>query len=380
MQIFVKTLKGLEEILERELIDLGGDEVRIEKRGVSCYGDEEFLYKCNLNLRTALRVLVPIHECIVHTERDFYRKMKKFDWSQYLDLNQTFAIDAVVNSTVFNHSKFVALRTKDALVDQFREINDERPSVDVKNPDVRFNVHIAEKRVTLSLDSSGYSLHRRGYRQDGHEAPINEVLAAGMVLMSGWKGESDFIDPMCGSGTIVVEAGLVAKNRAPHLYSKNLGFTKWKNFNSALWEKVKEDAVANENIISCNIKGGDINQDYVESAILATRAMKLEHDIAIKHISFFDSKSEVDAGVLITNPPYGERMQEDEINAWYKTIGDQMKTHYQGFSAWIISSNLQALKFIGLKPKRKIPLMNGALECKVHQYELYAGSKRVDIN
>lgn len=376
MQIFIKTFKGLEEVLKQEVLELGGEDVRVEKRGVSCYGDKAFLYKCNLHLRTALRVLVPIHECVVHTERDFYKKMKRFKWSDYMDLNSSFAIDSVVNSRVFNHSKFIALRTKDAIVDQFREEFDERPDVDVKSPDVRFNIHIAEKKVIVSLDSSGFSLHKRGYRQEGHEAPINEVMAAGLVLQSQWKGQTDFVDPMCGSGTILVEAALIAKNRAPQLYNDQLNFQKWKNFDAKLWEEIKVEARKQEKEVSCEIKGGDILQEYVESAILATRKMKLEYDVQVKHISFFDSKSDSDTGVLITNPPYGERLKEDEINAFYKKIGDQLKTHYHGFSAWIISSNMQALKFVGLKPKRKIPLMNGALECKVHQYELYAGSKR----
>ncbi|MFT6715930.1 MAG: putative N6-adenine-specific DNA methylase [Saprospiraceae bacterium] len=379
MKLFIKTFKGLEEILFEEIISLGGKKVKVEKRGVSCEGDKAFMYKCNLHLRTALRVLVPVEEYIVHTERDFYRKMKKVDWSKYMDINQTFAIDAVVHSRAFNHSKFIALRAKDGLVDQFRERYDIRPNVDVKNPDVRFNIHIAEKKVILSLDSSGYSLHKRGYRTERHVAPINEALAAGLVLQSGWNGKTPFIDPMCGSGTIVVEAALIAKNRAPRLYSESLGFTKWNDFDQELWEKVKTEAQSQENEIKVPIKGGDLSQDYVEMAQRSVARMKLEDDVAIKHISFFDSVGEENGGVMIANPPYGERLDDDsdEINAFYKKIGDQMKTNYKGYSAWIISSNMQALKFVGLKPKRKIPLMNGALECKVHQYELYAGTRKI---
>lgn len=379
MKLFIKTFKGLEEILSDEVKALGGKKVRVEKRGVSCEGDKEFMYKCNLHLRTALRVLVPVEEYVVHTERDFYRKMKKVDWSKYMDINQTFAMDAVVHSRVFNHSKFIALRAKDALVDQFRDRYDIRPNVDVKNPEVRFNIHIAEKKVILSLDSSGYSLHKRGYRTDRHVAPINEALAAGLVLQSGWKGDTPLMDPMCGSGTIAVEAALIAKNRAPRLYSESLGFTKWNDFDEELWKKVKDNAVKQERGIKVSIKGGDLSQDYVELAKRSVERMKLENEVEIKHISFFDAIGEEEGGVLIANPPYGERLDDnsDEINAFYKRIGDQMKTNFKGYSAWIISSNMDALKRVGLKPKRKIPLMNGALECKVHQYELYGGSRKL---
>jgi putative N6-adenine-specific DNA methylase len=380
MKLFIKTFKGLEELLAEEVKSLGGKKVKIEKRGVSCEGDKEFMYKCNLYLRTALRVLIPIEEYIVHTERDFYKKMKKVDWSKYMDINQTFAIDSVVNSRAFNHSKFIALRAKDALVDQFRERYDIRPNVDVKDPEVRFNIHIAEKKVIVSLDSSGYSLHKRGYRTERHVAPINEALAAGLVMQTGWKGETPFVDPMCGSGTIAVEAALIAKNRAPRLYSQSLGFTKWNDFDKKLWEEVKAEAERGEKEIRVAIKGGDLSQDCVEMALRSVERMKLEKEVEIKHISFFDAVGEEDGGLLIANPPYGERLDSDdtdeEINAFYKKIGDQMKTNFKGYNAWIISSNMQALKFVGLKPKRKIPLMNGALECKVHQYELYAGTRK----
>jgi len=379
MKLFIKTFKGLEEILAEEVRSLGGKHVRIEKRGVSCEGDKRFMYKCNLQLRTALRVLIPVEEYIVHTERDFYRKMKKVNWAEYMDINQTFAIDSVVNSRAFNHSKFIALRAKDALVDQFREQYDMRPNVDVNHPEVRFNIHIAEKKVIVSLDSSGYSLHKRGYRTERHVAPINEALAAGLVLQTGWNGSSPFVDPMCGSGTIAVEAALIAKNRAPRLYSESLGFTKWNDFDEEMWKDVKEEAVDGEREIKVSIKGGDLSQDYVEMAQRSVSRMKLESDVEIKHLSFFDAVGEENGGLMISNPPYGERLDDnnDEIEAFYKKIGDQMKTNFKGYSAWIISSNMQALKCVGLKPKRKIPLMNGALECKVHQYELYAGTRKI---
>lgn len=377
MKLFIKTFKGLEEILSQEIESLGGKRIRLEKRGVSCEGDKEFMYRCNLHLRTALRVLIPVEEYVVHTEKDFYRKMKKVPWSKYMDINQTFAFDAVVHSRAFNHSKFIALRAKDALVDQFRENYDMRPNVDTTDPEVRFNIHIAEKKVILSLDSSGYSLHKRGYRTARHLAPINEALAAGLILQSGWHGEKPFIDPMCGSGTIAIEAALIAKNRAPRLYSESLGFTKWNDFDNTLWTKVKDDAQAQEKEVKVLIKGGELSQDFVEMAERSVERMKLENEIQIKHISFFDAVGENEGGVLITNPPYGERLEEEEIDALYKKIGDQMKTNFKGYQAWIISSNMQALKFIGLKPRRKIPLMNGALECKVHQYELYSGTRKV---
>lgn len=376
MQVFVKTLKGLEEVLAQEIRDLGGEDIKVSNRGVSCYGDLEFVYKCNLMCRTALRVLVPIGEYIVHTERDFYRKMKKVDWSEYMTIDQTFAIDAVSHSKIFRHSKFMALRVKDAIVDQFKERVGERPNVETQNPDIRFNVHIADKKVVLSLDSSGYSLHRRGYRVEGHESPINEVLAAGILKLTNWSGDQPLIDPMCGTGTIVIEAALMAQNKCPHVKRKGFSFTNWKSFDKKAYADLLNDIDSNVKEGDLQIIGQDINTEVVDIARRTIQIAGLSKVIQLKQQSFFDGKNQLENGILISNPPYGERLDLDNSVAFYKSIGDQLKSNYQGFEAWLISSNFPALKMLGLRPSKKIPMVNGALECKLQKYELYAGSKK----
>ena len=367
----------MEEILSQEVKALGGKNIEILKRGISCEGDLEFVYKANLHLRTALRILLPIYEFMAHTERDLYRKVIKFDWSTLFTQNQTFAIDSVVFSTIFKHSKFVALRVKDAIVDQFKDKFGERPNVDVQFPDVRLSVHISEKIVSISLDSSGSSLHKRGYRNGDHEAPLNEALAAGIILMSDWDKKSNFYDPMCGSGTLLMEAAYIASNTPPRINLSYFGFMKWNDFDAVLWDKIKSDAKKEIIEVGNIIFGSDIKPKYVQMAKSSIEFLKLNKIITVSECDFNDKEIISNGGVLITNPPYGERLKEDDIFDFYKCIGDFLKTKCKGMSAWIISSNLEALKRIGLKPSRKISLFNGPLECKMHKFELYDGTKRV---
>ena len=376
MEIFIKTLKGLEEILKDEVEVIGGKNVAIENRGVSCQGDTRFLYRANYELRTALRVLLPKFHFLAHTERDFYRKAKKIDWSEILTPDMTFAVDAVCHSKVFRHSKFIGLRLKDAIVDQFKDATGTRPNVDVQKPDVLINLHITELKVIISIDSSGDSLHKRGYRAGVHDAPINEVLAAGILKMTQWKGEVPFIDPMCGSGTFLLEAAMLASNTAPQKINRDLGFTRWKNFDSALFQEIIKAADQRELPLP-TILGSDIDAKSVSLAQTAIRRLGWENQIQVSKTSFFKSENTFEDGVLVFNPPYGERLNEADIIDFYRQIGDQMKANYSGFSAWIISSNLPALKHVGLKPSKKVELMNGALPCKLHLYELYSGTKRV---
>ena len=306
MKLFIKTLKGLEELLKDEVLALGGREVQIENRGVSCEGDLKFLYRANYELRTALRVLVPTYHFMAHTERDFYRKVKKIDWSEVLSTEMTFAVDAISHSKVFRHSKFIGLRLKDAIVDQFKENTGTRPNVDVHRPDILINVHITELKVIISLDSSGDSLHKRGYRSGGHEAPINEVLAAGILKMTNWDGKVPLIDPMCGSGTFLIEAGMMASNMAPQKLNKDLGFTRWKNFDESLYQEIIKTADLKEQALP-SIQGLDIDNQSVAVAKRAVEKLGWSNQIKVRQASFFKEENKHDKGFLVFNPPYGER-------------------------------------------------------------------------
>ena len=376
MKYVVKTFHGLEETLCEELRELGAKEVVAQKRAVAFGGDLETLYKANLHLRTALRILQPIHAFQALNERQLYRRIMDFDWSEYLGLKQTFAIDSIVFSNRFRHSQYVALKMKDAIVDQFRKKTGKRPSVDTRNPDVRFSVHVNHTHFTLSIDSSGDSLHKRGYRKQGHRAPLNEVLAAGMIRISGWDKKSPLIDPMCGTGTIPMEAALMAANIPPGLSRKNFAFMNWKSFQPAIWSKVLKEARKQQNYEVGPIIGSDMSAKAIaickESAALA----KLDKYVSFRQMPLDQFKTEYEEGWLIINPPYGERLEKADINQFYNEMGSHLKHHFTGFQAWILSSNREALKFVGLKPSRKLTLFNGALECKFQQYELYAGSRK----
>jgi putative N6-adenine-specific DNA methylase len=376
VKLVAKTLYGLEDLLAAELKAIGANHVNKGVRAVYFEGSKEIMYRANLECRTAIRILQIVHTFNVYNELHLYDQMKAFNWPHYLDLDQTFAVDAAISSKYFNHSKYVALKTKDALVDRFREEMGARPNVNVMTPTLRINVHIQDRECTLSMDSSGDSLHKRGYRIHGLDAPINEVLAAGMIGLSGWQGDRPFLDPMCGSGTMVIEAALKAYNIPSNLNRKSFGFQNWKNYDAALWEKIKDQARAAIKKEGVPIVGSDKNLRAIRAAEENIVNAGLQDKIQLIKKDFARLDPPFPNGIIITNPPYDERLVKDDINAFYKMIGDRLKQAYMGYEAWIISSNMEAFKHLGLKASRKTKLYNGALECRYQQYELYAGSKK----
>ena len=371
-ELVAKTFQGLEEILAKELTELGASDIEIGNRMVSFTGDKAMLYKANFCLRTAIRILKPIKHFKAQTADEVYDNVKAINWEEYLNADKSFAIDAVVFSNEFRHSKFVAYKVKDAIVDYFRDKTGERPSVRLNNPDVLLNIHIAEDRCTLSLDSSGESLHRRGYRQEAVEAPLNEVLAAGMILMTGWKGECDLIDPMCGSGTIPIEAALIARNIAPGVFRKEFAFEKWNDFDQELFDSIYNDD-SNEREFNHKIYGYDNNPKANEIAIRNVKAAGLSKDIVLKIQAFQQFEQPKEKSIIITNPPYGERISTDDLLGLYQMIGERLKHAFTGNDAWILSYRDECFDQIGLKPSIKTPLYNGALECQFRKYQLFDG-------
>ena len=371
-ELIAKTFMGLEPVLAKELTQLGANDVKIGRRMVSFTGDKEMMYRANFQLHTAIRILKPILHFKAQCADDVYEEIKKIDWTTYLDDDKTFAVDSVVFSEEFRHSKFVSYKVKDAIVDQFREKTGKRPNISVANPDLRLNMHIAEDQCTLSLDSSGESLHRRGYRQESVEAPLNEVLAAGMILLSGWKGDTDFIDPMCGSGTILIEAALIAKNMAPGLFRKEYAFEKWPDFDADLFDEIYNDE-SQEREFQHHIYGYDIDTKAVNTALLNVKAAGLSKDITVKQQDFKDFTQPVNKSIIITNPPYGERISTPDLLGTYKMIGERLKHEFKGNDAWILSYREECFEQIGLKPSIKIPLYNGSLECEFRRYQMFDG-------
>lgn len=376
MQISVKTFAGLEKPLSAELAALGATDIEPGTRIVSATADQQTLYRVNYSCRTALRVLVPIHTFRATHERRFYSKIRQLDWTEYLDIDQTLAVDAVTYSRHFRHSKYIALKTKDAIVDQFRDRFQRRPSVDVQQPDVRIHVHVSNDLCTVSLDSSGDSLHKRGYRVDTVEAPINEVLAAGMVMLSGWQADRLFMDPMCGSGTLLTEAAMIAANIAPQRQRREFGFQRWKDYDKSLWQEVKQNADAQQREVSVPILGFDRDFKAVKISHHNIMAAGLSELIQVEKQKFEKLEPPPAPGLLMMNPPYDERLTEADISAFYKMIGDTLKQSFAGYEAWIISSNRDALKNIGLRSSQRLTLFNGPLECKFLQFELYEGSRK----
>src|SRR6056297_783396 len=374
--MFAKTFQGLEDVLKKELIHLGASNISIGNRGVEFYGDKALMYKANFHLRTALKILKPIAEFKAQHEIELYDAVQSIPWDTIFDVHQTFAIDSVVYSQHFSHSKYVALKVKDAIVDQFREKYKKRPYVETENPDVQINIHISDNICTLSLDSSGESLHKRGYRIKATKAPLNEVLAAGMILLSGWDFKSNFIDPMCGSGTLLIEAAMIAYGIPPGIYRQKFGFESWKDFDRELFEKIYEEE-SETKTFKFKIIGSDISEIAIRIARenISNAALKRKIDLNITPIENY-TPPENEKGTIITNPPYGERLKKTNIPDFYSTLGDLFKDKYQGYSIWLLSSNLNAIKNIGLKPSKKITLYNGPLECKFLEYDIYRGSKK----
>ena len=387
-RMVAKTFKGLEGVLAQELTELGADEVQIERRAVSFKGDKALLYRANLCLRTATRVLVTVksERLKIKGERrkpedQIYDIVKAIDWSQYMTVDSTFVIDTTVYSELFHNTLFVTYRIKDAIVDYWSEKTGKRPNVNAENPDLRINVHIGNDQVTVSLDASGESLHKRGYRVATTEAPISEVLAAGMLLMAGWKGQSDFYDPMCGSGTILIEAALIAHNIAPGIFRKEFGFERWPDFDAELWSEIYNDD-SHEREFTHRIYGSDASFYAIQQATKNIQSAGVQKDIELKQIRIEELRlSSIrpfdHSPLVLLNPPYGERLKSNkEMEDLYGAIGTALKHQFAGATAWIISSNDAAMKCIGLRPSKKYHLLNGELDCQFNQYDLFAGSRK----
>ena len=378
-QMLAKTFKGLEQVLAGELIELGANNVQIERRAVSFTGDKRMLYTANFCLRTASRILVPIATFKAKTTDDIYQHIKQLDWAQYMTAKNTFQIDATVYSDLFRHSQFITYRVKDAIVDWWMEHGGVRPNVQLTNPDLYLNVHIAGDTVTLSLDSSGESLHKRGYRVANTQAPINEALAAGMLLLAGWHGQSDFYDPMCGSGTLLIEAALIARNIAPGIYRKGFAFEKWANFDADLFEDIYSDD-SRERDFQHKIYGSDAGFYAVQVANKNIQSANLQRDIEVKQIRIEELKladQSTEGALVMMNPPYGERLSQDKnVLRLYQDIGTALKHQFSGATAWMISSNEEALKCVGLRPAKRIHLVNGDLDCLFNQYVLFKGDRK----
>jgi len=376
-KMVAKTLFGFEELLAKELTQLGAQSVKIGVRHVSFVGDKGFMYKANMGIRTAIKILKPISTFKVINETELYNKINALPWENYLKSDGTLAVGATLNGDTFTHSQYVALKTKDAIVDRFRDQTGERPNVDLRFPDLKIDIHIDRHFCTVSLDSSGESLHKRGYKIATNIAPINEVLAAGLVMLSGWDGQSDFMDPMCGSGTVLVEAAMIACNIPPNLMRNEFGFERWEDWDVDLFEKIEESLLSKTRDFHHKIMGFDKSPSAVEKAIQNVENSKLDDFIYIKHEDFFKTQKGGDAHLhMVFNPPYGERLDID-MESFYGSIGSTLKHKYPGTNAWMISSNMEALKHIGLRPSRKIKLFNAKLEAKFVKYEMYEGTKKI---
>lgn len=371
-ELIAKTFQGLENLLAKELTDLGANNIQTGHRMVAFTGDKEMMYRANFSLRTAIRILKPIKHFKADSADQVYNAVKAIEWEQYIDNNTSFAVDSVVFSTDFRHSKFVAYKVKDAIVDYFREKTGSRPNVRVTNPDLQLNIHITENNCTLSMDSSGESLHRRGYRQASVEAPLNEVLAAGMIMMTGWNGECDLIDPMCGSGTILIEAALIARGIAPGVFRKEYAFEKWRDFDKELFDRIYNDD-SQEREFTHKIYGYDINRNAVDIATHNVKAAGLGKEIEIRQQDFHNFEQPAEKSIIVTNPPYGERISAPDLLGLYRAIGERLKHHFLDNDAWILSYREECFDQIGLKPSLKIPLYNGSLECEFRKYQIFSG-------
>jgi 23S rRNA (guanine2445-N2)-methyltransferase len=378
-EIVAKTPYGLEEILAGELAEIGADNIKVLNRAVSYKGDTGLLYRSNYCLRTALRIIKPILFAQVSNEKELYDAIRLIQWSDWLDKKGTLAVDATVMSAHFTHSHYVAQKVKDAVVDQYRDRYGMRPSVNIDSPDLRINIHIAEKKLTVSLDSSGDSLHKRGYRVAQGRANLSEVLASGMILLTGWKGDTCFVDPMCGSGTLPIEAAMIANHIPSGFYRKDFGFMHWPDYRQDLMKKIREQYTPSF-LPSVIAYGMDNSPEAVRSSRKNAGSALLKDCVVFQVCDIEAVKKPAERGIVIINPPYGERLVQEDLNSLYKKIGDSLKRSFSGFDAWILSSNKDAMKFIGLHPGKRITLYNGQLECKFNHYVLYAGSRKAGAN
>ncbi|MBQ6725198.1 MAG: RNA methyltransferase [Bacteroidales bacterium] len=376
-KMIAKTMFGLEEVLAAELKELGAEDITPVTRAVTFTGTMETLYKANYCCRTALAILKPFAEFEANDEQELYDNVYKIEWEHILDVDATFFIESAANSKIFTNSYYAALKTKDAIVDRFRSMFGKRPSIDTENPTYKFNIHIFQNHVTLLMNSSGESLHKRGYRQAVGIAPINEVLAAGLIQLSGWKADCSFFDPMCGSGTLLIEAAMFANNIPAQYYRRNFAFMRWKEFSILDWKRVKERADRQIHEFEYEIWGSDIDMGVLQQAETNLKYAKLHHDVMLYNESIETKEPPEGPCMIITNPPYGERIAVDDLNSMYTMIGNTFKNLYgDGKTAWLITSDFEAMKNIGLRPSRKIHLFNGPLECRLLKFDLYSGSKK----
>ncbi len=378
--MIAKTFFGFEDILFDELKKLGAQNIEKGNRMVSFVGDKGFMYKANLSLRTALKILKPIHTFNCTNENELYNQLKNINWEDYFSVNETFAIETTVNSENFNHSQYVALKSKDAIVDFFKEKLQKRPSVNKEFPNVLFHIHIDRDKCTVSLDTSGDSLHHRGYRAITNIAPINEVLAAGILLLSGWEGNTNFLDPMCGSGTILIEAAMIACNIPANINRKEFAFERWKDWDEELFNTILDALLKKTKEYNFNIMGYDKAPSAIRKAKENIANANLSEYITLEQKNFFETKKTIDSKLhIVFNPPYGERLNID-LEDFYKEIGNTLKKDYPNTDAWFITGNLDAIKYVGLRPSRKIKLFNGKIETRLLKYEMYEGSKKAKFN
>ena len=376
-KMLAKTFYGFEDILEKELLQLGAQNLRKGNRFVTFEGDKGFMYKANLCLRTALKILKPIHSVRIQNEESLYKVFYNFPWGNYMDVNSKFVIDSVVNGQIFTHSQFASQKAKDGIVDQFRDRFGKRPTVELNRPDLRINLHINNDYSTISLDTSGASLHHRGYRIATNIAPLNEVLAAGLIQLSGWQANTDFLDPMCGSGTFLIEAAMFALKIPANINRKNFAFDKWKDWDPELFEIIKESQLKKVINPKIQINGSDKAPSAIEKAKQNIENANLSEFIQIQKKDFFQLDKQTKGPLhLMINPPYGERLEGD-INALYQGIGDGFKQSFPNTHAWLISSNMEAIKCIGLRPSRKIKVFNGKLESRLLYFPIYEGTKKI---
>lgn len=376
-EIKVTTFFGLEEILAKELLQLGGKNIEAFKRGVSVTGDIGFLYKANLCLHTALKVLIPITKFTANNEHELYDAIKLIAWEKFIDTTDSIMVESVLNTELFAHSLFVSQKAKDAIVDRFREKTGKRPDVDLIRPMFKVYIHVYKNEVTLNLDSSGDPLYKRGYRSDINEAPMKEVLAAGLVKLSGWEPHLLLIDGMCGAATISIEAALWANNIPPGYYRNDFTFMRWRNFDEKLYETIFESSISKIKNNDVSIIANDNDKFTLKKANINAKNAKVDDVVKCTEQSFFDILPDRPTGTIILNPPYGERLPVADIQAMYKEIGSKLKKDFQNFNAWIISSSPEAIHSIGLRPSRKIQIYNGALECRYLKYEMYGGTKKI---
>ncbi len=373
-EMVAKTFHGLEDVLAKEIRSIGGEDIEILNRAVRFKGNKATLYKMNLYLHTALRILLPVIQTEIKNQIDLYNKVREYEWEKHLQPGMTLAVDSFLNNSVFSNSHFISLRTKDAIVDRLRDKFNRRPSINKTNPDLFINVHLAANKLIVSLDTSGQSLHKRGYRSGNFEAPINEVLAAGLIMLSGWKGDRNFHDPMCGSGTLGIEAALIAREIPPGVFRKKFGFENSPDFESQLLEDIFDNI--QEKNWEGKIFSSDISKRAMQVTIKNAKQASVHKNIVFRGLDFMEHPKISDTATVIINPPYGQRVVKPEILSFYKSMGDTMKKSFVGADVWIISSNQEALKHLGLKPTTKYKLFNGALECQYNMYHIYSGSKK----